>query len=478
MSKYLLTTLLCNFFFVSMLQGCTQSTPPNTPVEIKEPTRNLPGPVGLTGIVSTNNTVQLSWQMPAGELGLQFEVTRDGVLVDTTDNLEYIDIGVLPNTIYVYGVKSIDNSGNSSEMVTLQISTPAADPLINNGNAVRLLEQVIPAINGELFADMTGFATAAAAVGLAGDKATLLGFVELEVSATNESTTRLYGCELGGEWAVTTITGDSISISSKFSDCATSVFSGLTFNGQVNFNRADASRDAEQRTHNQLNLYNFTASSDAEARYLHGDISYFTGAQQHWSIAARNTLLLDENNVPVLDNDGKQQFVLEPFVYSVQPPDTSLEFFQNPNKNNGTRISINELSRTIDTNGEEIAQQSQRWENKLAVNMSLRSLDTNNRMVSIGTPTTLRAQNSAKCFSNGQFEIKSDDGSAVKARLDTEEPGSIDLTVSSEQSITNFSMQWTKELSAIHTAPLAIELDVIDNIRRLVAGPEPQAICN
>jgi len=79
-------------------------------------------PENLNG-VSTENSVNLTWEAPSGETVTKYEIYRDGTLLSQVSGTGYTDTGLESNKEYNYEVVSVDQAGNKSEASTLTIRT-------------------------------------------------------------------------------------------------------------------------------------------------------------------------------------------------------------------------------------------------------------------------------------------------------------------------------------------------------------------
>lgn len=86
-------------------------------------------PTQLTAVALSPPQVQLSWAASTDDRGIsRYQLFRNGSGVPFTETgaLTYIDSSVLENTTYLYQVRAIDTSGNSSSLsVTSQVTTPS-----------------------------------------------------------------------------------------------------------------------------------------------------------------------------------------------------------------------------------------------------------------------------------------------------------------------------------------------------------------
>lgn len=91
-------------------------------------------PSGLSGVSANPTTAAISWQPSTDNIGVAgYNILRDGVVVGTTGELVYQDLGLLEATNYTYTVQAFDLGGNVSQPtapVVVQTSdvTPPTPP--------------------------------------------------------------------------------------------------------------------------------------------------------------------------------------------------------------------------------------------------------------------------------------------------------------------------------------------------------------
>ncbi|MES9990829.1 MAG: endo alpha-1,4 polygalactosaminidase [Candidatus Thiodiazotropha sp.] len=102
------------------------SVPANTnPVPDTEP------PTAVSNLTATTTTqsVSLSWNAATDNLGIaHYQITRDGMELDTTTTTSYTDARVSVNTDYIYHVIAYDAAGNNTSSAALTVSVPANNP--------------------------------------------------------------------------------------------------------------------------------------------------------------------------------------------------------------------------------------------------------------------------------------------------------------------------------------------------------------
>jgi chitodextrinase len=97
---------------------------------------NTPGPPDTqapstpTSLASSNlapTSVTLSWNASTDNVGVTgYEVSRDGVLLDTVTATSFDDTGLTAGTSYAYSVIAIDAADNGSPPAMLSVTTPSA----------------------------------------------------------------------------------------------------------------------------------------------------------------------------------------------------------------------------------------------------------------------------------------------------------------------------------------------------------------
>lgn len=98
---------------------------------------NIPlTPTGLTVVTSNESSVELNWNDNIeGDLA-GYKLYRNGLLINQTTLLAYLDSGLITGTSYNYQVSAIDNIGQESALSgiivgTAQDTTPPTTPAIN-----------------------------------------------------------------------------------------------------------------------------------------------------------------------------------------------------------------------------------------------------------------------------------------------------------------------------------------------------------
>jgi len=79
----------------------------------------------LTGTVYSNSALEIFWEAAVSEDAAiaEYEIKRNGELVETRDGLSYYDEGLEPETEYTYNVRAIDSNGNAGEYETVVLTT-------------------------------------------------------------------------------------------------------------------------------------------------------------------------------------------------------------------------------------------------------------------------------------------------------------------------------------------------------------------
>lgn len=75
---------------------------------------SIPGGLSYTDV--TDSKVMLAWDDATDNIGIAgYSIYRDDIEIGTTSNTNYTDESVQPNTQYIYTVRAVDTSGNTSE---------------------------------------------------------------------------------------------------------------------------------------------------------------------------------------------------------------------------------------------------------------------------------------------------------------------------------------------------------------------------
>jgi hypothetical protein len=98
--------------FALTVTGTPDMTPPSVPTK-------------LSGSAPSSSQVTLSWRAATDNVGVAgYRVYRNGALVGSTAGLSYQDVGLSPNTTYLYAVSAYDAAGNeSSRTGTVSVKT-------------------------------------------------------------------------------------------------------------------------------------------------------------------------------------------------------------------------------------------------------------------------------------------------------------------------------------------------------------------
>ncbi|WP_346655441.1 carbohydrate-binding protein [Bacillus sp. RM2(2019)] len=72
-------------------------------------------PQGLYASNLTSNSVELKWNPSTDNIGVkEYQVLRDGQLIQTVQGTTFIDQNLTANKEYKYAVKAVDEAGNTS----------------------------------------------------------------------------------------------------------------------------------------------------------------------------------------------------------------------------------------------------------------------------------------------------------------------------------------------------------------------------
>ncbi len=85
----------------------------------------VPGvPFGLSATATNATTISLTWSAVSG--ASQYRIYRSGNLLGTSNNPNWLDLGLNPSSPYSYTVSSVNTAGESNQSTAVQAVTPAA----------------------------------------------------------------------------------------------------------------------------------------------------------------------------------------------------------------------------------------------------------------------------------------------------------------------------------------------------------------
>lgn len=113
-------------YFVKEKDGNKFSIPLTVFVDWTAPSK----PKNLEGISYNASSIDLIWDVPEGEMILEYEIYRDGKFISTTSVPYYKDTGLINGIEYIYGVVAIDMAGNKSESAELRMETLVSTELV------------------------------------------------------------------------------------------------------------------------------------------------------------------------------------------------------------------------------------------------------------------------------------------------------------------------------------------------------------
>lgn len=87
-------------------------------------------PTGLNASKVSANSVELTWKASTDNIGVkEYQVLRNGEVIDTVPGTTFIDKKLKANTEYTYKIKALDSAGNiSKESEKLKVKTTNAIP--------------------------------------------------------------------------------------------------------------------------------------------------------------------------------------------------------------------------------------------------------------------------------------------------------------------------------------------------------------
>jgi len=79
----------------------------------------------LTGTVYSNTALEIFWEPAVSENAtvVNYEIMRNGELVETRDGRSYYEKGLEPDTEYTYEVRAVDSNGNTGEYQSVNLRT-------------------------------------------------------------------------------------------------------------------------------------------------------------------------------------------------------------------------------------------------------------------------------------------------------------------------------------------------------------------
>jgi len=79
----------------------------------------------LTGAVYSKTALEIFWEPAVSENAtiVNYEIKRNGELVETRDGRSYYEKGLEPDTEYTYEVRAVDSNGNTGEYQSVDLKT-------------------------------------------------------------------------------------------------------------------------------------------------------------------------------------------------------------------------------------------------------------------------------------------------------------------------------------------------------------------
>jgi len=442
----------------ALLLGCTGDSTSSSPTQVElnenqtianqqntNPQAFVASPTALSGVSLSDSAISLAWHSPSSSEPVSFTIHRDGVLIGTTSENQFIDSGLQSNLSYEYRITATDNRGNQSEAVTLVVTTNQSVQAINVVNAEALLLNAIEASTGSFFSDLTRFGFIGTFGILASSVASLSGYTELSTThLDNNQIKKVFGCDIGGELHVTYTTNRSADIRSEFRDCAGSSFNGLVLNGLLEYSSdvVQSERDGEVR--HKLRVIALNATQGQQRRYLHGDVEYTAGADTQWRLRARQPAQKNDANQPVTDTSLNPLSTSEPepFVYELQSPDKHI------------RLEIINLNRTVSQKSQQNGTTDTAIRpSTLNVEMVMQTNQLDIGTVRVSTPQAFSNLSPESCFTKGIMLITASDNSQVSLTASSNNRGSFTINVTNEIGITSYQKQWDDAFSTLHQFP-------------------------
>jgi chitodextrinase len=114
---------------VTAFDPAGNTSPPSTPLPVTTPGEPPTQPQNLTATLLTDVDAELTWDPSTDDSGIvSYEIRRNGVLLGTTPETTYQDLGLAAATTFTYDVAAVDGVGNSSAPSDPDsVTTPAPD---------------------------------------------------------------------------------------------------------------------------------------------------------------------------------------------------------------------------------------------------------------------------------------------------------------------------------------------------------------
>lgn len=103
----------------------------STPLPTPQPDTTAPTiPSNVIANTYSTSEIVLAWNPSTDTVGvLGYNIFRNGAFVTTVSETTYVDIGLSPDTSYVYTISAYDAAGNTSERSVSKVGTTLATPL-------------------------------------------------------------------------------------------------------------------------------------------------------------------------------------------------------------------------------------------------------------------------------------------------------------------------------------------------------------
>jgi len=193
-----------------------------------------PAPSGLRAVAYSATAAGLAWARSA-DIGTRHEVSRDGVILATSDAVTYVDEGLAAGSNYRYAIVAIDRHGRRSLPASVSLRTPGIAPLVdqpsdastlNHDNALAVVSRVLSVYAGKGYDEAIGRAHYI-------DTSDAPYSVEI-VDAALDITKSVFACDNGGTATLTAASYTESAFSSElYENCE---WNGRVHDGEVNFN--------------------------------------------------------------------------------------------------------------------------------------------------------------------------------------------------------------------------------------------------
>jgi len=406
------------------------STPAGTSVDAPSP---LP-PTNLRGVAYTDTEIELFWDRSTDASVTRYRISQDGTELVEIDALSYYDNSVTPGNTFEYTVQSIDNNGNAGAAASIFLTTPAAAPTINAGNADQIIGFVVGIVNGEQFANLIDVASTMSDLVVNNETADN-GFVETDrfLSEDEARQIREFNCSSGT--FTSGITFNALpSANGEFTDCDSAVYPTFSLNGSFLNWRELSDYVNNPGLSNDMELRELSITHDSgQQESISGDFLRFDGNANSWSYQPITTVIQDENNNPILDDNGVALTETTPMRYT------------SPAFAGQTTVLVTDISIShgIFTNG---------INHNFSAEFTVQSPETGNKLITVTTPVRF-SRIATNFFTVGQMHLSAADGSLIIIDANTGDSNTVRISMTSDGITTEEISAWTQPIIRLISPP-------------------------